>query len=235
MRSRSSAAWAGRGRPDRPRADARSRRDPTARSTTRTAAATFPLCFVGVAIYARLVEQILLEIPPGVLHAFFSPGDQAGARVAVGIQPARPVLLFVGLMLSMLLASLNQTVLSTALPTIVGELNGVNEMLWVITAFILASTIMMPVYGKLGDLMGRKALLMAAIVLFMAGSVVGALAGNMEVLITARVIQGLGGGGLMILSQAIIADVVSRGLEGSPESAVAPLLAPPRHGPRGGG
>ncbi|MUK01590.1 DHA2 family efflux MFS transporter permease subunit [Vibrio cholerae] len=118
------------------------------------------------------------------------------------------VLLFVGLMLSMLLAALNQTVLSTALPTIVGELNGVDQMLWVITAFILASTIMMPVYGKLGDLMGRKELLMAAIVLFMAGSVVGALAGNMEVLITARVIQGLGGGGLMILSQAIIADVV---------------------------
>ncbi|MHA7241439.1 MDR family MFS transporter [Arthrobacter sp. TMS1-12-1] len=118
------------------------------------------------------------------------------------------VLLFVGLMLSMLLAALNQTVLSTALPTIVGDLNGVDQMLWVITAFILASTITMPVYGKLGDLMGRKELLMAAIVLFMAGSVVGALAGNMEVLITARVIQGLGGGGLMILSQAIIADVV---------------------------
>ena len=118
------------------------------------------------------------------------------------------ILLFVGLMLSMLLAALNQTVLSTALPTIVGELAGVSDMLWVITAFILASTITMPVYGKLGDLMGRKALLMAAIVLFMAGSVVGALAGNMGVLITARVIQGLGGGGLMILSQAIIADVV---------------------------
>ena len=117
-------------------------------------------------------------------------------------------LLFVGLMLSMLLASLNQTVLSTALPTIVGELNGVDEMLWVITAFILASTIMMPVYGKLGDLMGRKPLLMAAIVVFMAGSVVGALAGTIEVLIVARVVQGLGGGGLMILSQAAIADVV---------------------------
>jgi EmrB/QacA subfamily drug resistance transporter len=118
------------------------------------------------------------------------------------------VLLFIGLMLSMLLAALNQTVLSTALPTIVGELNGVDNMLWVITAFILASTITMPIYGKLGDLMGRRALLMAAIVLFMIGSVVGALANDMAVLITARVIQGLGGGGLMILSQAVIADVV---------------------------
>jgi EmrB/QacA subfamily drug resistance transporter len=118
------------------------------------------------------------------------------------------VLLFVGLMLSMLLASLNQTVLSTALPTIVGELHGVSDMLWVITAFILASTITMPVYGKLGDLMGRKALLSAAIILFMIGSVIGALANDMGMLITARVIQGLGGGGLMILSQAVIADVV---------------------------
>ena len=118
------------------------------------------------------------------------------------------VLLFVGLMLSMLLASLNQTVLSTALPTIVGELHGVSDMLWVITAFILASTITMPIYGKLGDLMGRKALLMAAIILFMLGSVIGGLANDMGMLITARVVQGLGGGGLMILSQAVIADVV---------------------------
>lgn len=118
------------------------------------------------------------------------------------------MLLFVGLMLSMLLASLNQTVLSTALPTIVGELHGVNDMLWVITAFILASTITMPIYGKLGDLMGRKPLLIAAIILFMIGSVVGGLSGDMGTLISARVIQGLGGGGLLILSQAVIADVV---------------------------
>ena len=129
-------------------------------------------------------------------------------RAAPGSGSRHLALLFVGLMLSMLLAALNQTVLSTALPTIVGELNGVDEMLWVITAYILASTIMMPVYGKLGDLMGRKPLLLGAILVFMAGSVVGALAGTIEVLITARAIQGLGGGGLIILSQAAIADVV---------------------------
>ncbi|SEP83946.1 MDR family MFS transporter [Arthrobacter sp. OV608] len=123
-------------------------------------------------------------------------------------QKQHMVLLFVGLMLSMLLSALNQTVLSTALPTIVGELHGVSDMLWVITAFILTSTISMPIYGKLGDLMGRKSLLIAAILLFMIGSVVGALANDMGVLIIARVIQGLGGGGLMILSQAVIADVV---------------------------
>jgi EmrB/QacA subfamily drug resistance transporter len=118
------------------------------------------------------------------------------------------VLLFGALMVTMLLASLNQTMLSAALPTIVGELNGVEHMAWVITAFILASTVMMPVYGKLGDLFGRKPLLVFAIVVFMVGSVIGALADAMNTLIVARVIQGLGGGGLMILSQATIADVV---------------------------
>src|SRR5690554_2316352 len=118
------------------------------------------------------------------------------------------ILLFIGLMLSMLLASLSQTVLSAAMPTMVGELNGVENMLWIMTAYILASTITMPIYGKLGDLIGRKSLLIAAILLFMAGSVVGGIAGDMNVLIIGRVVQGLGGGGLMILAQAIIADVV---------------------------
>lgn len=118
------------------------------------------------------------------------------------------ILLFAGLMVTMLLASLNQTVLSSALPTMVGELNGVEHMSWAITAFILASTIMMPVYGKLGDLLGRKPMLLFAISIFTVGSVVGALAPDMGTLIVARVVQGLGGGGLMILSQATIADVV---------------------------
>lgn len=118
------------------------------------------------------------------------------------------ILLFVGLMLAMLLASLSQTVLSAAMPTMVGELNGVDLMLWVMTAYILASTIMMPIYGKVGDLIGRKGLLLFAISAFMVGSVLGGLAGDMHMLIIARVVQGIGGGGLMILSQAIIADVV---------------------------
>lgn len=117
-------------------------------------------------------------------------------------------LLFAGLMVTMLLASLNQTVLSTALPTIVGELHGVDQMLWVITGFILASTIMMPIYGKVSDMLGRKPLLLFAIATFVAGSIMGALAGDMSALIVARVVQGVGGGGLMILSQAAIADVI---------------------------
>ncbi|GAB3527980.1 MDR family MFS transporter [Arthrobacter monumenti] len=131
------------------------------------------------------------------------PTDTAAGGKEPGI-----VLLFVGLMLSMLLAALNQMILSTALPTMVGELNGVDQMLWVITAYILAATVVMPVYGKLGDLMGRKNLLLLAIAIFMAGSIVGGLAPGMNWLIFGRAIQGLGGGGLMILSQAIIADVV---------------------------
>lgn len=118
------------------------------------------------------------------------------------------VLIFAALMVTMLLASLSQTVLSAALPTIVGELHGVEQMTWVITAYMLASTVMMPVYGKLGDVIGRKPLLIGAILTFIIGSVIGGLAQNMGLLITGRVVQGLGGGGLMILSQAAIADVV---------------------------
>lgn len=113
------------------------------------------------------------------------------------------------LMLGMLLSSLGQMIFSTALPTVVGELGGASQMSWVITAFMLTMTIGMPVYGKLGDQVGRKPLFLAAIALFLIGSVVGALAQNMGTMIAARAIQGLGGGGLMVLSQAIMADVVS--------------------------
>jgi len=118
------------------------------------------------------------------------------------------LLVFAGLMVTMLLASLDQTIFSTALPTIVGELHGVDEMAWVITIYILASTIMLPIYGKLGDLIGRKGLFMGAISVFIIGSIIGGAAQDMAWLIAGRGVQGLGGGGLMILSQAIIADVV---------------------------
>ncbi len=116
--------------------------------------------------------------------------------------------MFIGLMTAMLLSALDQTMFATALPTIVGELGGVNLTRWVTTAYILAATIMMPLSGKFGDLIGRKGLLLAAIAVFMLGSVVGALATDMPELIAGRAIQGLGGGGLMVLSQAIIADVI---------------------------
>lgn len=118
------------------------------------------------------------------------------------------LLVFAGLMVTMLLASLDQTIFSTALPTIVGDLHGVDEMSWVITVYILASTIMLPVYGKLGDLIGRKGIFIGAISVFIIGSVIGGWSQDMTWLIIGRGVQGLGGGGLMILSQAIIADVV---------------------------
>ena len=132
-----------------------------------------------------------------------------GAGTAAAVADKRHILLiFAGLMVTMLLASLDQMIFSTALPTIVGELDGVNHMLWVTTAYILASTIMLPVYGKVGDLIGRKGLFIAAISIFIVGSVIGGLAHDMTWLIAGRAVQGLGGGGLMILAQAIIADVV---------------------------
>lgn len=135
-------------------------------------------------------------------------------RPATETAPADPharrtlVLLFVTLMVVMLLASLSQMVLSSALPTLVGELDGVEHLSWVITAYLLASTVTMPIYGKVSDLLGRKPLLIVAVLLFIAGSVLGGLATDMTSLITARAVQGLGGGGLMVLSQAAIADVV---------------------------
>ncbi|NKX52940.1 MFS transporter [Arthrobacter sp. E918] len=148
----------------------------------------------------------------------------AAGQAPAGRKP-RLALVFVALVLAMLLSALNQTILATALPTIVGELNGASLMLWVVTAFILASTIMMPIYGKLGDLIGRKYLLVAAILVFLAGSVVGALAPDMAWLIAARVLQGIGGGGLMILSQAIIADVVPARDRGKYMGAIGGVFA----------
>lgn len=118
------------------------------------------------------------------------------------------ILVYVALMVAMLLGALDQTIFSTALPTIVGELHGLEHMAWVTTAYILAATVVMPLYGKLGDLLGRQNVFIAAIGLFTVGSTVAALADTMGTLITGRAIQGLGGGGLMILAQAIIADLV---------------------------
>lgn len=117
-------------------------------------------------------------------------------------------MVYAALIAAMLLAALDQTIFSTALPTIVGELHGLEHMAWVTTAYILAATIVMPLYGKLGDLLGRRPVFITAIGLFTLGSVIAALAQDMTVLVIGRAVQGLGGGGLMILAQAIIADLV---------------------------
>jgi EmrB/QacA subfamily drug resistance transporter len=117
-------------------------------------------------------------------------------------------LIFGALLLVLLLASLDQTIVSTALPTIVGELGGVEHFSWVVTAYLLASTIVAPVYGKLGDLYGRKRLLQGAIVVFLIGSALCGLAQNMAELIAFRALQGVGGGGLIVLTIAVVGDLV---------------------------
>src|SRR3954464_12675152 len=121
----------------------------------------------------------------------------------------RSVLLVVsGLMMVMLLASLDQTIVSTALPTIVGDLGGLEHISWVVTAYLLATTAVTPIYGKLGDLYGRKRVLQVAIVIFLLGSALCGAAQGMTELILFRAVQGLGGGGLIVLTQAAIGDVV---------------------------
>src|SRR5919109_2767956 len=113
-----------------------------------------------------------------------------------------------GLMLVMLLASLDQTIVSTALPTIVRELGGLEHISWVVTSYLLAITVVTPLYGKLGDLYGRKIVLQVALVIFLIGSALCGAAQGMTELIAFRAIQGLGGGGLMVSAQAAIGDVV---------------------------
>ena len=123
--------------------------------------------------------------------------------------PQRVRLIFAALMLVLLLASLDQTIVSTALPTIVGDLGGLSHLSWVVTAYLLASTVSGPLYGKLGDLYGRKPLLQASIVLFLVGSVLCGLSQNMTELIAFRALQGLGGGGLIVLTLAVVGDIFS--------------------------
>src|ERR1700731_3197921 len=126
-----------------------------------------------------------------------------------GVLPKRELYFVLSaLMLGMLLAALDGTIVSTALPTIVGDLHGANHLSWVVVAYLLASTVSTPLWGKLGDLYGRKIFFIWAIVIFLVGSMLCGLAGNMLELILFRAVQGLGGGGLMIGAQAVIADVV---------------------------
>ncbi len=119
------------------------------------------------------------------------------------------LIVFSGLMLGMFLAALDQTILGTALPTIANSLHGLNHISWVVTAYLLTSTISTPLYGKLSDQFGRKGLFQFAIVVFLIGSVLSGMSQSMTELIAFRGIQGIGAGGLMALAMTIIADVVS--------------------------
>ncbi|MER6634571.1 MFS transporter [Streptomyces microflavus] len=136
------------------------------------------------------------------------PADAVPLPAAEEIGPRRVRMVFLGLMLTLLLAALDQMIVATALPKIVGELHGLEKMSWAVTAYLLASTIVLPLYGKLGDLFGRKGVFQFAIVVFVIGSALAGWSRTMDELIAFRAIQGIGGGGLMIGVQAIIADIV---------------------------
>ncbi len=130
--------------------------------------------------------------------------------------PAAPVLdkadirqIIIGVMLAMLLAALDQTIVATALPTIGSDLNDLQHLQWVVTAYLLTATAVTPLYGKLSDIHGRRTMLLVGITVFVVGSVLCALAPTMLILIVARLIQGLGGGGLIAIAQTIVADIVA--------------------------
>jgi EmrB/QacA subfamily drug resistance transporter len=134
------------------------------------------------------------------------PDVTAPPAQALGRRQA--IVVFSGLLMVMLLAALDSTIVSTALPTIVGDLGGLEHLAWVVTGYLLAQTIVTPIYGKLGDLYGRKIILQSAVVLFLAGSVLCGLSRTMTQLILFRGLQGLGGGGLMVTSQAVVGDII---------------------------
>jgi len=132
----------------------------------------------------------------------------ASADLAPRVSQDRILVIFGGLLLVMLLAALDSTIVATALPTIVNELGGLAHLSWVVTAYLLAQTIVTPIYGKLGDLYGRKRVLQVAIIVFLIGSALCGLSRTMSHLIIFRGIQGLGGGGLMVTTQAVVGDVI---------------------------
>src|SRR3954451_8672156 len=117
-------------------------------------------------------------------------------------------LIFVALLLVLLLAALDQTIVSTALPTIVGDLGGISHLSWVVTAYLLSATISGPLYGKLGDLYGRKRVLQTAIVIFLIGSALCGLSQSMAQFIGFRTLQGLGAGGFMVVTLAVVGDII---------------------------
>ena len=138
-----------------------------------------------------------------------TPGGTAVVNGSAPSDAHKSILVvFAGLMLVLLMAALDQTIVATALPTIVGDLGGLDHISWVVTAYLLAQTAVTPVYGKLGDLYGRKVVLQVALVIFLAGSALCGASQSLTQLVIFRAIQGLGGGGLLVSTMAAIGDVV---------------------------
>lgn len=150
-----------------------------------------------------------------------SPKDSAHAPLAE--RAVRTIV--AGVLLSVFLAALDQTIVATALPTIAAEFKGVDHLSWVVSGYLLAATVATPIYGKLGDLYGRRTLLTVAISVFVAASVLSALSRGMSELIAARALQGLGAGGLMTLSQAVIGEVVAPRERGKYQAYFAAVFA----------
>src|SRR3954449_5406985 len=119
-----------------------------------------------------------------------------------------PLAILLALALGVLLAALDQTIVATALPTVAGDLGGLTDLAWVVTAYLVAETVSTPLYGKLGDVIGRKRVLISAIVVFLTGSALSGLSQSMLELILFRALQGLGAGGLIVTAMAVIADLV---------------------------
>ena len=124
------------------------------------------------------------------------------------VSPRERTAIFSALVLVLLLASLDQTIVATALPTIVSEIGGLTHLSWIVTAYLLATTVVVPLYGKLGDIYGRRIVLQAAVVIFLIGSGLCGMAQNLPELIAFRIIQGLGGGGLIVTAIAVVGDIV---------------------------
>jgi EmrB/QacA subfamily drug resistance transporter len=152
-------------------------------------------------------EEIEAELPEMATQVVDVSDAPTIAPAALTQDEVRTIL--ISLMLTMFLAALDQTIVATALPTIGRQFHDVSSLSWVITAYLLASTAVAPVFGTLSDIYGRRAMIIAALSLFIAGSILCAVAPNMPVLILARGLQGLGGGGIMPIVQTVISDVVS--------------------------
>ncbi len=156
----------------------------------------------------NLVEEIEAELPE-------LPGQVIAVSDAPSLAPPLPLTqdevrsILMSLMLPMFLAALDQTIVATALPTIGRQFQDVSSLSWVITAYLLASTAVAPVFGTLSDIYGRRATIIASLSLFIAGSVLCAMAPSLPILILGRGLQGLGGGGILPIVQTIISDVVS--------------------------